>query len=102
MGSHLHHSAATKSVSRAEILFHEATARSSQDRDQFLAEACASDSDLRAEVNELLQAHEEAGGFLGIDSPRPAFAKSEFGHLHPEQAGEFIGVYKLLEQIGQG
>src|SRR5262249_21366781 len=48
-----------------ETLFHEVLARSTpQERDAFLAEACAGRPELRAAVEALLAAHEQPGDFL--------------------------------------
>jgi len=44
-------------------LFHAAAARDVTERDAFLRSACQDDPELRADVDELLVAHEEAGSF---------------------------------------
>ncbi len=66
-----------------------------------LDRACGDDAAVRAQVEELLKAHEEAGDFLkGRESP------ADFASLtdkSPREAvGTIIGPYKLLEQIGEG
>jgi serine/threonine protein kinase len=90
-------------VNRAFEVFSEAKALPpGPEREGFLATANGIDAALRAEVNQLLEAHAEAGGFLkaGVDvSPG---LEAEFARLKPEEVGERIGYYKLLEQIGQG
>jgi serine/threonine protein kinase len=64
---------------------------------------------LRREVSELLQAHREAGSFLG----RPAAEMGATGDFTPvpaacgdgtllEGPGTVIGPYRLMEQIGEG
>ncbi|HXP62713.1 MAG TPA: serine/threonine-protein kinase, partial [Dongiaceae bacterium] len=69
-----------------------------RERAAFLARACAEDRVLRAEVEGLLEAHEEAGGFLADVSsdqrPGPAGPAPE--------AAERIGPYTLLQKIGEG
>ena len=73
------------------------------ERQAFLDEACAGDTSLRAEVESLLKAHENAGSFLvepvaewtdqfnsAMESPQPEL-----------QPGTWIGPYKLLQEIGQ-
>ncbi len=70
------------------------------ERGDYLDQACAKNPQLRAEVEDLLNAHHEAGSFL--DDPlvdRPAAM-----HCRPvtEQPGTVIGRYKLKEQIGEG
>jgi eukaryotic-like serine/threonine-protein kinase len=66
------------------------------ERDEFLAEACRGDSELRRQLEALLLAHEQAGAFLGktISLPAQDFAI--------ERTGTTIGRYKLLQRIGEG
>src|SRR5215207_2607887 len=73
-----------------------------EERDQFLVVACGDDANLRAEVDDLLRAHESAGSFLNAGSPVSSQFEAEFARLKPEEAGDRIGNYKLLEQIGEG
>ncbi len=67
-----------------------------------LQEACGGDSALRQRVEALLNAHEEAGSLL--DGPAaPASRKTIHLTMPPtEKAGDRIGRYKLLQQIGEG
>ena len=70
------------------------------DRLAYLQEACAQDEDARAQVDELIEAHEQANGFL-----EGSEAASDVTHLSPlrvEAPGTVIGRYKLLEKIGEG
>jgi WD40 repeat protein/serine/threonine protein kinase len=70
------------------------------ERSAYLDRACAGDTVLRAQVEQLLKAHEEPGPFM----ERPAHAlvgTSDQPAVH-EQPGTVIGPYKLLEQIGEG
>ena len=60
----------------------------------FLDEACCSDSALRARVEELLQAHKDAGNFLGGARPLDAMQDEPLA----ERPGTVIGPYKLLER----
>jgi len=55
---------------------------------------------LRALVEGLLKAHQEAGSFL----EKPLFESTSTSDqaANPEQAGTVIGPYKLLQQIGEG
>jgi WD40 repeat protein/serine/threonine protein kinase len=63
----------------------------------YLDQACGPDAVLRHRIEELLQAHRDAGGFLGGchngDSTRDSAA---------ERPGTVIGPYKLLEPTGEG
>ncbi|MEO8427468.1 MAG: serine/threonine protein kinase, partial [Verrucomicrobiota bacterium] len=84
-------------------------------RAAFLSRACGTDSDLRREVEELIQAHTAAGRFLPV---QPAATGVREALLTSAQAagpgaaasivqvsenpGDRIGRYKLLQQIGEG
>ncbi len=75
-------------------------------RTAFLTQACAGDAGLLRRVEALLQAHEEAGSFLGA-SPLEALQARERTQLAgpallPEALGDRIGRYKLLQKIGEG
>ena len=87
---------------RAEIIFFQALKKAPEEREILLAEECGADTRLRAEVEGLLRDHEDAGSFLSGEGPGSAELEAEFGRLKPEQSGEQIGPYKLLEQIGEG
>src|SRR3954471_21948011 len=73
-------------------------------RDRYLDQTCASDAMMRRRVQELLQASEEAGAFLQQPAPHPGADALTFRGPGPpsEQAGDRIGRYKLLQQIGEG
>ncbi len=85
-------------------------------RDAYLDAACAGDPVLRAEIDSLLKAHDEAGRFLAdptmaaapawssagaVSSGEPAAGKAYPGPLD-EGPGTRIGPYKLLQLIGEG
>jgi serine/threonine protein kinase/tetratricopeptide (TPR) repeat protein len=81
---------------------------SSQERAAYLDRACGQDSTLRARVEELLQAHQAAGGFLQGNASA-TFPESlapdgvsTVPEAVPERVGAVIGPYRLLEQIGEG
>ena len=86
--------------SEIQVLFDAAIAIDSPlDRARYLDRALANNPLARARVEELLRAHEEAGGFLGgksaaIDATSPDFRS--------EGPGTILGPYKLLQEIGQG
>jgi serine/threonine protein kinase len=81
----------------AKAIFLEALDKNGADElVQFLDKTCGSDLAMRARVQELLRAHQNAGNFLGkagqaVDNVRMT-----------ERPGTVIGPYKLLEQIGEG
>ena len=65
-------------------------------RADYLENACKDDEELRAEVEVLLTAHEQAGDFL--EAPKP-----ESNVIHSiEGSGTKSGRYELLELIGEG
>jgi serine/threonine protein kinase/WD40 repeat protein len=69
------------------------------ERSAYLDRACAGDPALRAQVEQLLKAHQEPGRFM----ERPASALvATMEEPVTERPGTVIGPYKLLEQIGEG
>jgi eukaryotic-like serine/threonine-protein kinase len=82
---------------RLKELFETALELAADEREQFLQTQAAADLALQAAVQELLQAHEQAGGFLEtpplFDAARLPFEAS---------AGQRIGPYRLLREIGRG
>src|SRR5208283_244599 len=72
------------------------------ERAAYLAQACGKDAQLRQQVENLLQALEKAGGFL--EQPAAALPGKTVIISTPltEKAGDHIGHYKLLQQIGEG
>ncbi|MBU1947919.1 MAG: serine/threonine protein kinase, partial [Candidatus Eisenbacteria bacterium] len=70
------------------------------ERAAYLNECCGEDAALRAEVESLLSAHEDAGDFLdtaavGLEAPLSDIFLND-------GAGTTIGRYKLLQVIGEG
>jgi eukaryotic-like serine/threonine-protein kinase len=80
---------------RQKELFQGALARAPESRSAFLDEACGGDEELRREIDDLLAAHDEAGGFLsrpvGLDG-------DEAGAPVPQR----IGPYQILDTIAHG
>ena len=84
-----------------EELFHAALALNPSRRAAFLDGACASDPDLRAEVQSLISMHEKPGGFL--NSPAYEIGTSLPGELKATSlTGKSLGHYKILDCIGTG
>ena len=84
-----------------ERIFH--VARGIQDvklRSEYLDQICAADQSLRERVEGLLKVYEQEQAFLQSgDLPLPETCE----HVsRSERAGETIGRYKLMEQIGEG
>jgi Tol biopolymer transport system component/predicted Ser/Thr protein kinase len=82
-----------------EELFNAALALDPNRRADFLDESCGADSDLRAEVQNLLLMHEKPGDFLNS----PAY---EGGLFKEPQAssltGKSLGHYEILDCLGTG
>ena len=80
---------------RITEIFHSALAREeSGRRAAFLDEACAGDSELRADVEGLLDGHSDAGSFgepLGLAGKKPRL-----------NAGGALGPYRIDGLIGAG
>src|SRR5438045_9532202 len=70
--------------------------QSAEQQAKYLEQACQGDAELRARLEELLQAHREAGSFL--QEPSAIVNESSIS----ERLGTLIGPYKLLQQIGEG
>ncbi|MBI3417415.1 MAG: protein kinase [Verrucomicrobia bacterium] len=80
-----------------------------EERDAYLTETCAGDAELRQRLEALLKAHTDAGTFL--QSPAAGAPTVLAGPVTnaptafvpvTERAGDRIGRYKLLQQIGEG
>lgn len=83
----------------AKLIFLEAIEKvSPEERARYLEEACMVGSELRDRVDALLQAHDNAGKFLG----GAATTGGSVDQAVTEGPGTVVGPYKLLEQIGEG
>ena len=96
---------------REVALFSAALELPASEHAAYLAEACADDPALCLRLEALLRVHEEAIPFL--ETPPPGAQDSAMGAEVPvataclpsspaEKAGDRIGRYKLLQQIGEG
>ena len=86
---------------REEEIFEAALKLPAEQRGAYLQAACGSDPALRAQIDGLLKAHDEAGGFMA--EPAAPARKTIVLTLPPdEKPGDKIGRFKLLQQIGEG
>src|SRR5262249_36346748 len=70
-----------------------------EDRRLYLDTACGNDKRLLARIEALLRVHEEEHSFLETPAvPMPALA----GTIVRDGPGTQVGLYKLVEQIGEG
>lgn len=92
-------------MDRAESIFHAAFELETGRRDQFLADACGSNDDLRAEVQALLDALGTESGLLEA-TPISSLVNLDTGGTdaglrdHPDPVG--IGPYRFRRVLGQG
>src|SRR3954462_10510367 len=89
-------------VARAEAVFHLVLESAAADREAPLVQQCGDDAELTQRVRRLLVAHENVDDLLNTEGPYSPEIEAELARLKPEEAGEHIGPYKLIEQIGQG
>ena len=83
-------------------IYEQASALDVNDRVQFLNRTCASDSELRREVESLLS-YEHRAGSVFLKSPAAALLGSAAASAPtPSRLGRRIGVYQILEEIGRG
>ncbi len=76
-------------------LFAEAAELPSFARAAWLNEACGNDETLRAEIEKLLAADEQAEAFLET-APINSFAREQFAE------GESVGAYRIVRELGRG
>ena len=88
----------SESHDKLETIFAAALELPGEEQQAFIAQACGQDAELRQRVERLLRNLSRAGNFLaqeGTDASGP-------GSPAHEKPGDWIGRYKLLEQIGEG
>ena len=90
---------------RIEQLYHAALERAANQRGAFLAQECADDAKLRSEVEMLIAANEQAGGFLAapaLDLQAKKIAAEDSDPTHAIQLGQEINHYRIISRIGAG
>jgi serine/threonine protein kinase/Tfp pilus assembly protein PilF len=91
--------------SHIEQLYHAALERPANQRAAFLAEACADDLKLLSEVEMLIAANEQAGGFLAspaIELEARDMAAETAAPPLAVQIGQKLSHYTILSRIGAG
>jgi len=83
-------------------IFDSAADLAAEQRQAFLATACGGDEAMHAELCALLVAHEAAGAFMQNDEALSPDVEAQWARLKPEGAGDRVGRYKLLQEIGEG
>lgn len=82
-------------------IFTEALQLLAVQRAAYLEYACGGNEKLRKSVDALLQIHDQVGDFLE-QSPQKSAIQTSLEVAPSEKAGDWVGRYKLLEQIGEG
>jgi serine/threonine protein kinase len=91
----------SKETKNIKTIFSEALEKqTAKERAAYLDGACGDDAGLRAKVEKLLKAHNEAGDFLEAPVFDPSITLIDSPLT--EGPGTIIGPYKLLEKIGEG
>ncbi len=86
---------------RVTGIFGEAIELTPGERGAFLDAACGAATDLRAELESLLSAYEQAGGFMeALDLERGAALLEAAADVEPSRRR--IGPYRLLRELGRG
>jgi non-specific serine/threonine protein kinase len=86
---------------RIQALLQSALERESDERVSFLQEACAGDESLRRQLESLLVSYEQAGSFL--ESPAAQVGAPLVNDARAKlAAGDAMGPYRILSQIGSG
>src|SRR5215831_2639260 len=84
-----------------EQIYQEAIQQPPDDRAAFISERCKGDDALLRELESLLAANQQAGSFL--DKPAMDVAARALSDAAPSAAaGEMLGPYRLLRQLGVG
>lgn len=86
---------------RVKDLFAAALEKDAAERDAFLDAACATEPELRAEVDSLLAAHDTTDDFI----ERPAAHRAldlEPETPPPSWIGRRVGDYRIVEEVGRG
>src|SRR5688572_22327325 len=83
---------------RVKRVLEEALACEGADREAYLAETCGTDAALRAQVETLLAAQDQAGAFLET----PAALLLEEPRAREDLSGRAVGPYRLVSHLGAG
>jgi len=87
---------------RLQEIFHHAIALPEGQRDDYLAEACQDDDDLRAHVLEFIEAERDATGQATAPMIANPCGSATVATEPGEQPGDRIGAYTLRELVGEG
>src|SRR6185295_5255947 len=88
-------------LKKIQELFHGALRLEPVARSAFLVEACGSDSELLAEVQSLISAHEREGSFIDSPAGQPV-AEMLASVASKSLIGQTVGSFRILSQLGRG
>ena len=91
----------TDALDRLEHLFRAAQLHPPDERPAFLDAACADDPALRAEIESLLAADEDADAHAFLDAPPPDWEDALRAAADPLD-GAHVGPYRVVRRLGQG
>ncbi|MGI9516563.1 MAG: serine/threonine protein kinase, partial [Pirellulaceae bacterium] len=74
--------------------------KDTKDRDEYLQRSCGDDAMALGRIQDLLEEHENDSRI--IDSPPVDLGDTRSGLSSDQQVGNWIGSYKLLQEIGEG
>ena len=85
---------------RVKEIFAAALDMEPSQRARYVAEACADDAELRAEVSSLLESHDTADDFIA----EPAVQRAGMARAHPPRdwVGRRLGPYRIVGEAGRG
>ncbi len=83
-------------------LLEEALEREPDQRDAFLAQACAGDEALRRKMEDLLAAHQQAEAEGFIETPALEVAAKALADQTRSMVGRLLGHYQILSLLGKG
>jgi WD40 repeat protein/serine/threonine-protein kinase RIO1 len=89
-------------VELVERLFHEAVELPAAEREQFLRERCASDADIRSELEALLRHYDVAPSAFLEGKPGDQCIRSETPPPTDPLVGQRVGRYQILRPIASG
>jgi serine/threonine protein kinase/Tfp pilus assembly protein PilF len=83
-------------------IFSGALERPPEERGEYVRDACGDDTDLQEEIRRLLAALEDSGDFLS--DPAEWLPELDRHPMDPpsDPAGQLLGHYRLVEELGQG
>jgi serine/threonine-protein kinase len=82
-------------------VFDVALGRKSEERQNYIVEACGGDESLLAEVHSLLVSHDSADNFMET-SAVAIVAEAIGGNVKKLEIGQSLGHYEIIEELGSG